>query len=119
MRAILKMGFEIAKNGLKFGLWIIMEIWKMGIEIYRNPENVAKIIKNEWKLMISLLTPKIEQKGRKFIKNGSRRSRNLKYKNDQNKMGYLITTVILYSDEENIENVRSGRKGKTILLRAI
>ena len=97
---------------IKIGFVVTKEIWKIGIEIYHYPKNVSKILKNGFKLILGILNPKVKRnKNRKFIKNRSRRAENRNFKKLENKMDYLKRDI-LKLDEETVENVRSGRKGK-------
>ena len=100
-------------KNFKIGFVVMKEILEIGIEIYHDPKNVSKILKNGFKLILGILNPKVKRnKNRKFIKNRSRRAENRNFKKLENKMDYLKQTVILKLDEENVEIVRSGRSGR-------
>ena len=97
-------GFGILKNGL----FILGEIWKIGIEILNSQKDFIKILKNGFKIIRSILRPKIKReknKNRKIIKIQNRRAKSRKIK--------IILdskpTGISKPDEENIEKARNGK----------
>ena len=99
---------------IKLVFWVLMEIYKIGLEIYYFPQNVPKMMKNAWKYARSFVKSKREPKYRNFYKIRSRRAENRNFKVSGNKMDNLKPIGILKSDDENVEKGRSGRKGKTI-----
>jgi len=99
---------------IKLVFWVLMEIYKIGLEIYYFPQNVPKMMKNAWKYARSFVKSKREPKYRNFYKIRSRRAENRNFKVSGNKMDNLKPIGILKSDDENVEKGRSGRKGKTV-----
>jgi len=121
LREIFKLGLGIyigiskISKIILFWLFTVREIWRILLEVYKYPENVTKIVKNGFKIIFSILKPKTkrEKRNRKFMKNRSRRAENRNFFNFENKMDYLNPPGIFKTDEENVEKVRSGEKGKT------
>ena len=91
------------------------EICRIGIKIYHFPESFWKFFRNGLKSILLILHPKLKRgnKSRKFIKNRSRRAENRNFRKLGIQMIHRKPTSILKSDEENVENGRGGRKGKT------
>jgi len=98
---------------VKFIFWILAEISKIGNEIDDSQQKFTKIMENVWKSIMSFIKPKREKKNRNFYKNRSRRSQNRNFKT---KMDYLKPTGFPKPDEENVEIGRSGKKGKNIFI---
>jgi len=98
---------------IKIGLLVMREIGIIGIEIYHFPECFWKNFKNGFKSILLILQPKLKRrnKNRKFIKNRSRRAENRNFKKLGNETIYRKPTGILKPDDDNVENVRSGRIG--------
>ena len=101
---------------MKIGLLVMREICRIGIEIYQFPESFWKIVKTGLNSILLILHPRLKRRNqnRKFIKNRSRRAENRNFKKLGYKMIYQKPTGILKSDAENVENARSGGKGKII-----
>ena len=85
------------------------EIYKIVLEIYYFP----KILKKWWNITISLFKPDRKKKTRNYYKHRSRRARNRmpNFTKSENKMDDKASQM-WYSDDENVETIRSGRKGK-------
>ena len=91
---------------LKLLFWILVEIAKIGTNIYDFPYKFTKIVENVWKSIMSFVKTKREKKNRNFYKNRSRRSQNRNFK---------TKTDIPKLDEENVERARSGKQGKNCI----